>query len=82
MKVWMIWVQGDDATWLEAAWDDNMTYENPSGWKEETERVRNLAYENRYEMRIQSVEIPGVYGLFDIPEVVGEVARPSKRRDG
>jgi hypothetical protein len=30
---------------------------------------REFAYENKYEMRIQAVEIPGVYNLFEIPSV-------------
>jgi hypothetical protein len=67
MRVWLIWVQGDDSTWLEAAWDDETTAENHSRWQEEVERVRKLAYENHYEMRIQEVRVPGVYDLFDIP---------------
>lgn len=70
MKVWLIWIQGDDTTWLEAAWDDNSTAENHSGWQEEVKRVRKLAYENDYEMRIQEVTVPGVYELFEIPTAV------------
>jgi hypothetical protein len=65
----MIWMQGDDSTWLEAAWDDESTAENNDGWQKEIERVRRLAFDNNYEMRIQKVEVPGVYGLFNIPEV-------------
>lgn len=84
MTVWMIWVQGDEATWLEAAWDDNSTAENSAGWKAEVERVRKLAYENDYEMRIQEVAVPGVYQLFNIPkvsaDVVSRVAAPNAER--
>lgn len=69
MKVWMIFVQGDDATWLEAAWDDETTAENHPGWQAEVERVRKLAYENHYEMRILEVEVPGVYEAFAITKV-------------
>lgn len=69
MNVWLIWVQGDDATWLEAAWDDESTAGNPSGWQDEVNRVRKLAFENNYEMRIQEVTVPGVFDLFEIPRV-------------
>jgi hypothetical protein len=69
MKTWCIWMQGDETTWLEAAWTDEMTAENNPGWQEEVDRCRKLAYENKYEMRIQAVEIPGVYNLFEIPSV-------------
>jgi len=67
MKLWTIWVQGDDSTWLEAAWEDEMTAENHSGWQTEVERVRVLAYENKYEMRIVVIELDGgaVYDAFD-----------------
>lgn len=68
MKVWMIWIQGDDATWLEAAWDDEMTAENPAGWQEAVEKARKMAFEENYELRIQEVTVPGVYELFDIPK--------------
>jgi len=37
VTVWMIWVQGDDATWLQAAWDDELIGENNAGWQEEVE---------------------------------------------
>ena len=67
MKVWMIWLQGDDQTWLEAAWDDETTAENHEGWQAEVDRCRKLAYEEKYEMRIQCVEVPRVYDLFEIP---------------
>lgn len=69
MNVWMIFVQGDDHTWLEAAWDDDSTAENHPGWKEEVDRVRKLAYENDYEYRIMQVTVPGVFEEFEIPHV-------------
>jgi hypothetical protein len=67
MKVWLIWVEGTDTTWLEAAWDDDQTVENLPGYKAEVARCRKLAYDNDYEMRIQAVEVPGVFDLFSIP---------------
>lgn len=67
MIVWMVWVQGDDATWLEAAWDDEATAGNPDGWQRELDGARKLAYDANYVMRIQRVEVPGVYNLFEIP---------------
>lgn len=69
MKVWLLWIQGDDHTWLEGAWDDDTTAENRPGWDEEVARVRRVADENDYQMRIQAVEVPGVHDLFDIPTV-------------
>ncbi len=73
MKLWLIWMQSDDSTWLEAAWDDETTAENHSGWKEEYDRCRKLAFEEKYEMRLQAVEVPGVYDLFEIPTMKATV---------
>lgn len=70
MDVWMIWLQADDHTWLEAAWDNEATAENPTGWDAEVERVRKLAAEGLYDMRIQKVLVPKVYELFESAEVV------------
>lgn len=69
MNVWLIWVQeGDSATWLEAAWDDESTAENRSGYEAEMERIERMCLENpSYAMRIQCVEVPGVYELFEFP---------------
>lgn len=75
MTVWLIWVRGDDATWLEAAWDDESTAANPSGWRDEVERVRKLAYDNNYEMRHQALVVPDVDHLFGIPLV--EARKPA-----
>ena len=69
MKVWLIFLQADDHTWLEAAWDDDATAENHSGWKDEVDRCKKIAHENNYEMRICSTVIAGVYELFDPPEL-------------
>lgn len=69
ITVWLIWVQDDGYTWLEGAWSDDATADNPHGWVEEVDRVRKLAYENKYEMRIQRATIPGVFQLFEIPGV-------------
>lgn len=69
VKVWMLWVQGDDATWLEAAWEDEMTAENRSGYDAEVGRVRKMCFDNGYELRIQAVQVPGVYELFEMPVV-------------
>ena len=73
--VWMLWVRGDDLTWLEAAWDDDMTAENQPGWEDEVKRVRKLAHDGGYEMRIQEVRVPGVDDLFRIPQVTAREAR-------
>jgi hypothetical protein len=75
MIVWMLFVQGDDATWLEGAWDDEMTAQNPDGWKQEIDRVRKLAHDNGYEVRVLQVTVPGVYEAFEIPQVKAKVSR-------
>lgn len=74
MKVWLIWVQGDETTWLEAAWGDDATATDHDGWTAEVDRVRKLAYDSGYEMRIQPVEVPGVWDLFEFATVK---ARPA-----
>ncbi len=71
MKVWLIWMQ-DDFTWLAAAWDDEQLAENHEGWLEEVEKQREVARKNECEMRIQCVEVPGVFDLFKIPTVTAE----------
>ncbi len=65
----MVWLQGNDATWLEVAWDDESTAASPDGWQEQVDKARKIAFENNYELRIQEVTVPGVYELFDIPKV-------------
>lgn len=78
MKTWMIWMASQENhdlyRWLEAAWTDDQTSENPDGWRDEVDRCRKLAFENGYEMRIQEVNVPGVIELFEIPEVTAEPA--------
>jgi hypothetical protein len=74
MRVWLIFVQGDDATWLEAAWDDESTAANPDGWQHEVNRVRKLAFDSNYEMRTIEADIPGVFDAFEIPKVKGSRA--------
>lgn len=80
MTVWMIWVRGDDYTWLAAAWDDDSTAENNKGWQEEVQRVRDLCHKEGYEYRIQRVSVPKVHDLFDIPKVEAlDQTEPDKR---
>lgn len=74
MKVWMIWVQGDDATWLENAMDDDSTAETGGVWEELVKRVEQMCVDNGYVMRIQAVNVPGVYEMFEIPTVDAEAA--------
>ena len=75
----MIWVQGDDHTWLQAAWDDEAMAGNPEGWRSVVDEARKMAFDANYELRIQAVEVPGVYDLFEIPTVKAarvEAAKP------
>lgn len=69
MKVWLIFIQGEDHIWLEGAWDDEMTVENHPGWEAEVNRCRQMATDNGYEMRIIAANVPGVYEAFEIPTV-------------
>lgn len=73
MKFWLLMVQGDDATWLEAAWDDESTIVNPEKYREDVDRVRKLAYDNNYEMRVISVVVPGIYEAFEISNLKGDI---------
>ena len=73
MKFWLLMVQGDDATWLEGAWDDESTAESPEKYREDVDRVRKLAYDNNYEMRIIEAEIPGIFEAFEIPKTTGRI---------
>lgn len=74
MKIWLIWVQdpSDEATWLAAAWDDERTAESRGDYEADIDRIQQMCLKNRYEMRIQAVNVPGVYNLFEIPEVTAE----------
>lgn len=72
MKLWLIFVQGDDHTWLEAAWDDESTAENHDGWQEEVERIHQMCADNsdlKYEMRVCETVVADVYELFDTPKL-------------
>lgn len=60
-------MDGMDHTWLEAAWDVESIEANLRGWEIELGRCREMAYQNRYEMRVQEVEVPGVYEMFEMP---------------
>jgi hypothetical protein len=72
MIVILHWLQGDDTTWLEAAWDVDTTIENPDGYQEENERIRKLAYANGYLHRVQRVKVPGVFQLFEAGQATAE----------
>lgn len=84
MKVWLIFIQEErgETTWLEAAWDDESTAENPEGWQKEVDRCRELADRNDYEMRVASATIPGVHGLFETPELHAVDIQPNPEAGG
>jgi hypothetical protein len=69
VKVWLIFVQGDDTTWLEASMDDESTAESGGQWDAEVKRVQKLCADNDYEYRIIAANVPGVYEEFEIPVV-------------
>lgn len=72
MKVWMVFVQADGHTWLEAAWDDESTAENPRGWEEAVEKAVSIATDNNGEWRVMEVTVPGVFEAFEVPEVTAQ----------
>ena len=72
MRIWLHWLQADDHTWLESAWDDESTIENPDGYQEENERIKKLAYDNGYLHRVQCVKVPGVFRLFEPGQATAE----------
>lgn len=78
MKLWLIFIQADEHTWLEAAWDDESTAENHAGWQEEVERCRALTEKNGYEMRVVSTDVAGVFELFDAPHLKSTAAEAPK----
>jgi hypothetical protein len=85
VRLWLIFVQTRDrqpTTWLEAAWDDESTAENNDGWQAEVKRVEKIAQENDYAMVVCSTDVPGVYELFDAPELQGTVAEPEPPESG
>lgn len=69
MKLWLIFIQGYDTTWLEAAWDDQSIAESNGEWEEIVKSARATAKENGGEIRICTTEVSGVYQLFDTPEL-------------
>lgn len=69
IKVWLIWVQGDNTTWLESAWA-----QSDGEYEAEINRITAMCAKNGYTMRVQAVNIPGVHELFDIPTVTAEPA--------
>lgn len=69
MKLWLIFIQADGHTWLEAAWDDESTAENHAGWQEEVERCHGMAAKENYEIRVVSTHVAGVFELFDAPHL-------------
>lgn len=73
MRIWLIVLSGDDATWVEGAWDDESTTENPSGWREAVDKARKTAHAANYEMRVVAVEVKGIYDLFENPVLTGEI---------
>lgn len=78
MRMWTIWVQAvDGATWLEAAWDDVSSAENPEGYREAVEKADRTAKENGGTMRVIAVEVSdsAILKAFEIPVVEGTLTR-------
>jgi len=76
MRLWTIWIQAGEATWLEAAWDDESTAENRSGYEDAVSKAEQVARENKGEMRVIAIDVPdrSIFGAFDPPVVAGEVS--------
>lgn len=86
MKLWIILIRSDDDfTWVQAAWDDDSTAENPEGWKSEVDAARKLVSENPgYDYRIAEAFVPGLYDVFEPKKHDGhitEVISPSEVTD-
>jgi hypothetical protein len=79
MKLWLIFIQGDDTTWLEAAWDDQSISESPQEWADTVQGARITAKENSGEIRIATTEVTGIYELFDTPTLS---ATPLEGKEG
>jgi hypothetical protein len=71
VKLLLIFIQGDETTWLEAAWDEQSASESPDEWQETIKDARYTAQQNGGEFRVATVEVEGVYGLFEVPELKG-----------
>lgn len=78
MRLWVIVIRGDGTTWVTDAWDDDTTYENPQGWKEAIDKARGTCEGNEgYEMRVVPVVVPGLYDVFDQPQLDGQIEEPA-----
>ena len=71
----MIWLSDGETTWLAEAWDDETAADNGTGWDEAFKKATANADRDGYQWRVQFVRVPGVYKLFDVPEVTAEVER-------
>ena len=78
MKLWTIWIQADEVTWLESAWDDAMTAENRSGYEEALANAEKTAESSDGLMRVVCIEVPdeAIFGAFEIPVAKGTVTSP------
>lgn len=69
MTIYLIWIRGDESTWLEGSMTINQAAEMPAEWSDMITEAKRIAAENGGEMRIQSVVVPGVDDMFCIPLV-------------
>jgi hypothetical protein len=81
VRIWTLWVQADEATWLEGAWDDESTAENHDGYLEAVDKAARVAKDNGGEMRVIAIDVPyeSVFSAFKVPIVKGQaigVQRP------
>jgi hypothetical protein len=79
MRLWTIWIQADETTWLESAWDDETTAENRSGYEEAVDKAEETARVNKGAMRVIAIDVPdrSIFGAFD-PAVAPAVVVPSE----
>jgi hypothetical protein len=82
MKLWLIFIQGDETTWLQDAWDDQSIAESAGGWEDAVKSARATAKVNNAEIRIATTEVAGVYGLFESPNLQATTAQPQEVQVG
>jgi hypothetical protein len=77
MRLWTIWIQADEATWLESAWDDESTAENRSGYEAAIDKAEEVARSNKGEMRVIAIDVPdrSIFAAFDPAVAPGVVVK-------
>lgn len=84
MRLWTIWVQASDgATWLESAWDDESSAENPDGYATSIDAAQKVAEANKGVMRVLAVDLPddAVFDMFKPKAVTAMSTEPQQEEN-